>query len=78
MPLYSFSHFCQHLHPNPAAAVTHGPDLSKINKFAREAQMIRVERGLNSTDVVETLAAPFFLDSPPRLNRSVNSPEFIA
>jgi transposase InsO family protein len=40
--------------------------------------MIRVERKLNSTDVVDALTDLFILRGPPEFIRSDNGPEFIA
>jgi transposase InsO family protein len=40
--------------------------------------MIRVERKLNSTDVVGALADMFILRGPPEFIRSDNGPEFVA
>ena len=40
--------------------------------------MIRVERKLNSTDVVDALTDLFILRGPPKFIRSDNGPEFIA
>lgn len=40
--------------------------------------MIRVDRKLNSTDVVEALTDLFILRGPPEYIRSDNGPEFIA
>ncbi len=40
--------------------------------------MIRVDRKLNSTDVLDALTDLFILRSLPGYNRSDNGPEFIA
>ena len=40
--------------------------------------MIRVERKLNSTDVVDALTDLFILRGPPKFIRCDNGPEFIA
>ena len=40
--------------------------------------MIRVDRKLNSTDVVDALTDLFILRGPPEFIRSDNGPEFIA
>ncbi len=40
--------------------------------------MIRVERRLNSTDVLDTLTDLFILRGPPEYIRSDNGPELIA
>ena len=47
-------------------------------EFTREALMIRVDRKLNSTDVVDALTDLFILRGPPEFIRSDNGPEFIA
>ncbi len=52
--------------------------LNIIDEFTREALMIRVERKLNSTDVVDALTDLFSLRGPPKFIRSDNGPEFIA
>jgi putative transposase len=40
--------------------------------------MIRVDRKLNSTDVLDALTDLFILRGPPEYIRSDNGPEFIA
>ncbi|MDH3669193.1 MAG: IS3 family transposase [Paracoccaceae bacterium] len=52
--------------------------LNIIDEFTKEALMIRVERKLNSTDVVDALTDLFILRGPPEYIRSDNGPEFIA
>ena len=52
--------------------------LNIIDEFMREALMIRVDRKLNSTDVVDALTDLFILRGPPEFIRSHNGPEFIA
>ena len=52
--------------------------LNIIDEFTKEALMIRVDRKLNSTDVVDALTDLFILREPPEFIRSDNGPEFIA
>jgi len=52
--------------------------LNIIDEFTREALMIRVDRKLNSTNVVDALTDLFILRGPPGYIRSDNGPEFIA
>ncbi|NNF78095.1 MAG: IS3 family transposase [Rhizobiales bacterium] len=52
--------------------------LNIIDEFTREALMIRVDRKLNSIDVVDVLTDLFILRGPPEYIRSDNGPEFIA
>jgi transposase InsO family protein len=52
--------------------------LNIIDEFTKEALMIRAERKLNSTDVVDALTGLFILRGPPEYIRSDNGPEFIA
>jgi transposase InsO family protein len=47
-------------------------------EYTREALMIRVDRKLNSTDVLDALTDLFILRGPPEYIRSDNGPEFIA
>ena len=47
-------------------------------EFTREALMIRVDRKLSSTDVVDALTDLFIMRGPPEFIRSDNGPEFIA
>ena len=52
--------------------------LNIIDEFTREALVIRVDRKLNSTDVVDALTDLFILRGPPEFIRFDNGPEFIA
>ena len=52
--------------------------LNIIDEFTKEALMIRVDRKLNSTDVLDALTDLFILLRPPEYIRSDNGPEFIA
>ena len=52
--------------------------LNIIDEFTKEALMIRVDRKLNSTDVLAALTDLFILLRPPEYIRSDNGPEFIA
>ena len=52
--------------------------LNIIDEFTKEALMIRVDRKLNSTDVLDALTDLFILLRPPEYIRSDNCPEFIA
>ncbi len=52
--------------------------LNVIDEFTREALMIRIDRKLNSTDVLDALTDLFILRGPPAFVRSDNGPEFIA
>ena len=52
--------------------------LNIIDEYTREALMIRVNRKLNSTDVLDALTDLFILRGPPGYIRSDNGPEFIA
>ena len=52
--------------------------LNIIDEYTREALMIRVDRKLNSTDVLDALTDLFILCGPPEFIRSDNGPEFIA
>ena len=52
--------------------------LNIIDEFTREALAIRVDRKLNSIDVVDALTDLFILRGPPAYIRSDNGPEFIA
>ena len=51
--------------------------LNIIDEYTREALMIRVDRKLNSTDVLDALTDLFILRGPPEYIRSDNGPEFI-
>lgn len=46
-----------------------------IDEFTKEALMIRVDRKLNSTDVLDALTDLFILSGPPEYIRSDNGPE---
>ena len=50
--------------------------LNIIDEYTREALMIRVNRKLNSTDVVDALTDLFILRGVPEYIRSDNGPEF--
>jgi transposase InsO family protein len=52
--------------------------LDIIDGFTKEALMIRVDRKLNSVDVVDALTDLFILRGPPACVRSDNGPEFVA
>jgi transposase InsO family protein len=52
--------------------------LCVVDEFTREALAIRVDRKLNSTAVIETLAALMLERGAPRHVRSDNGPEFVA
>ena len=52
--------------------------LNIIDEYTREVLMIRVDRKLNSTDVLDALTDLFILRGPPEYIRSDNGPEFIA
>ena len=52
--------------------------LNIIDEYTREALMIRVDRKLNSTNVVDALTDLFTLRGAPEYIRSDNGPEFIA
>lgn len=52
--------------------------LNIIDEYTREALMIRVDRKLNSTDVVDALTDLFILRGAPEYIRSDNGPEFIS
>ena len=52
--------------------------LNIIDEFTKEVLMIRVERKLNSTDVIDALTDLFILRGPPEFIRSDNGPEFVA
>ena len=52
--------------------------LNIIDEFTREALAIKVDRKLNSIDVVDALTDLFILRGPPAFIRSDNGPEFIA
>jgi transposase InsO family protein len=52
--------------------------LNLIDEHTRECLMIRVNRKLNSGDVIDVLTDQFILRGPPAFIRSDNGPEFIA
>ncbi|MCO6389408.1 IS3 family transposase [Aliihoeflea sp. 40Bstr573] len=52
--------------------------LNVIDEFTHEALAIRIDRKLNSTDVVDVLSDLFILRGVPEHIRSDNGPEFIA
>ncbi len=52
--------------------------LNIIDEFTKEALMIRADRKLNSTDVLDALTDLFILRGAPEYIRSDNGPEFIA
>jgi putative transposase len=52
--------------------------LNLIDEFTRECLAIRVDRKLNSTDVIDVLSDQFILRGIPGHIRSDHGPEFIA
>ena len=52
--------------------------LNVLDEFSRECLAIRVERKLNSTDVIDVLTDLFILHGVPATIRSDNGPEFVA
>ena len=48
------------------------------HEYTRECLMIRVDRKLNSVDVIDVLTDMFILRGPPAFIRSDNGPEFVA
>lgn len=52
--------------------------LNVIDEFTRECLAIRINRKLNSTDVIDVLSDLFILRGIPTHVRSDNGPEFIA
>ncbi len=52
--------------------------MNLIDECTRECLMIRVDRKLNSVDVIDVLTDMFILRGPPAFIRSDNGPEFIA
>jgi len=52
--------------------------LNVIDEFTHEALAIRIDRKLNSTDVIDVLTDLFILRGTPEHIRSDNGPEFIA
>lgn len=52
--------------------------LNVLDEYSRECLAIRVERKLNSTDVIDVLTDLFILRGAPSFIRSDNGPEFVA
>ncbi|MCX8955392.1 IS3 family transposase [Ruegeria sp. NA] len=52
--------------------------LNILDEYSRECLAIRVERKLNSTDVIDALTDLFILRGAPSFIRSDNGPEFVA
>jgi transposase InsO family protein len=52
--------------------------LNVIDEFTHEALAIRIDRKLNSIDVIDVLTDLFILRGTPEHVRSDNGPEFIA
>ena len=52
--------------------------MNLIDEYTRECLMIRVDRKLNSVDVIDVLTDMFILRGPPAFIRSDNGPEFVA
>jgi transposase InsO family protein len=52
--------------------------LNLIDEYTRECLAIRVERRLNSRDVIEVLADAMLTNGVPEHIRSDNGPEFVA
>ncbi|MEN3794880.1 IS3 family transposase, partial [Fulvimarina sp. MAC3] len=52
--------------------------LNVIDEFSRESLAIRIDRKLNSINVIDVLTDLFILRGPPGHVRSDNGPEFIA
>ncbi|WP_102882892.1 MULTISPECIES: IS3 family transposase [Rhodobacterales] len=52
--------------------------LNILDEYSRECLAIRVERKLNSTDVIDVLTDLFILRGAPSFVRSDNGPEFVA
>jgi len=52
--------------------------LNIIDEYSRECLTIKVERKLNSTNVIDALTDLFILRGPPAYIRSDNGPEFVA
>jgi transposase InsO family protein len=52
--------------------------LNIIDEFTRECLAIRIDRKLNSTDVIDALSDLFILRDVPGHVHSDNGPEFIA
>jgi transposase InsO family protein len=52
--------------------------LSVVDEYTRECLALKVDRGITSEDVINTLAELFAMRGVPRHIRSDNGPEFIA
>lgn len=52
--------------------------LSIVDEYTRECLTLKVDRGITSEDVIDTLAELFAMRGVPRHIRSDNGPEFIA
>ena len=52
--------------------------LNLIDEFSRECLAIKVDRKLNTTNVISTLTDQFILQGFPAFIRSDNGPEFVA
>ena len=52
--------------------------LSVVDEYTRECLALKVDRGITSRDVIDTLAELFAMRGVPRYIRSDNGPEFIA
>lgn len=52
--------------------------LSMVDEFTRECLALKVDRGITSEDVIDTLAELFAMRGVPQAIRSDNGPEFIA
>ena len=49
-----------------------------LDEFSRECLAIKVDRKLNSMNVIDALTDLFIMRGPPAFIRSDNGPEFIA
>jgi transposase InsO family protein len=49
-----------------------------VDEYTRECLALKVDRGITSEDVINTLAELFAMRGVPRHIRSDNGPEFIA
>ena len=52
--------------------------LSIVDEFTRECLTLKVDRGITSEDVIDSLAELFAMRGVPRCIRSDNGPEFVA
>ena len=52
--------------------------LSIVDEFTRECLALKVDRGITSEDVIDTLAELFSMRGVPTAIRSDNGPEFVA